>query len=409
MHRYGDDCVAFINGDGEARDVVDSAGRSRNIRLNSEDASDRFNEGKVRFLLSTEAADEGIDLQRNCHCLIHVDLPWNPMRMHQRVGRLNRYGQTKAVEVVYVRNPDTVESRVWDKLTEKITNISHALTNAMAEPEDLQQLVLGMTSPMFFNDLFTEGAEVAPEAFSDWFARKTSKFGDRDVLDTVRQLLGHSTRFDFQQVSGRLPRVDLPDLKPFFASMIAMNGRRIQEADDGFSFLTPELWLTTPRILREYRDVRFVRTTSAPSPSNTVVGVGHALMDEAMKQARGLPACVTALPADIWPYQLFVFLISDKITTTGSTIRAVMCGVAVNNSEICELVPGWIILQRLNTLLGKRTLRRDEAPVRSLDADPLVPRVTRATKFLREQIDSLDLPFTQPEIALVALIVQTPS
>lgn len=63
--------------------------------------------------MSTEAAGEGIDLQESCHTLIHVDLPWNPMRLHQRVGRLNRYGQKHPVEVVTLRNPATVESRIW--------------------------------------------------------------------------------------------------------------------------------------------------------------------------------------------------------------------------------------------------------------------------------------------------------
>ena len=44
-------------------------------------------------MISTEAGGEGIDLQENSYSLIHVDLPWNPMCLHQRVGRLNRYGQ----------------------------------------------------------------------------------------------------------------------------------------------------------------------------------------------------------------------------------------------------------------------------------------------------------------------------
>ena len=117
----------------------------------------------MRFLVSTEAAGEGIDLQENCHSLIHVDLPWNPMRLHQRVGRLNRYGQTRQVEVITLRNPATVESRIWDKLNNKIQNIMLALGHAMDEPEDLMQLVLGMTAPSLFLNLFAEASEVPTE------------------------------------------------------------------------------------------------------------------------------------------------------------------------------------------------------------------------------------------------------
>ncbi|MGB0384709.1 MAG: DISARM system SNF2-like helicase DrmD, partial [Ardenticatenaceae bacterium] len=49
----------------------------------------------VRILLATDAASEGIDLQRHCNRLIHVEIPWNPNRMEQRNGRIDRHGQKK--------------------------------------------------------------------------------------------------------------------------------------------------------------------------------------------------------------------------------------------------------------------------------------------------------------------------
>jgi hypothetical protein len=49
----------------------------------------------VRILLATDAASEGIDLQNHCHRLIHLEIPWNPNRMEQRNGRIDRHGQTK--------------------------------------------------------------------------------------------------------------------------------------------------------------------------------------------------------------------------------------------------------------------------------------------------------------------------
>ena len=56
-------------------------------------------ESKVRILLATDAASEGIDLQNHCHRLVHYEIPWNPNRMEQRNGRLDRHGQ-KAKEVL---------------------------------------------------------------------------------------------------------------------------------------------------------------------------------------------------------------------------------------------------------------------------------------------------------------------
>src|SRR5437773_8965411 len=47
----------------------------------------------VRILLATDAASEGIDLQRHCYRLVHYEIPWNPNRMEQRNGRIDRHGQ----------------------------------------------------------------------------------------------------------------------------------------------------------------------------------------------------------------------------------------------------------------------------------------------------------------------------
>ena len=54
---------------------------------------------KVRILLATDAAGEGIDLQHHCHRLVNFDIPFNPNRLEQRIGRIDRYGQTQTPEV----------------------------------------------------------------------------------------------------------------------------------------------------------------------------------------------------------------------------------------------------------------------------------------------------------------------
>ena len=55
----------------------------------------------IRILLATDAASEGIDLQNHCHRLIHYEIPWNPNRMEQRNGRLDRHGQKSSEVQVY--------------------------------------------------------------------------------------------------------------------------------------------------------------------------------------------------------------------------------------------------------------------------------------------------------------------
>jgi hypothetical protein len=70
-------------------------------------------------LVSTEAGGEGRNLQF-CHFLVNYDLPWNPMRIEQRIGRLHRLGQTHDVHVFNFTARNTVESYVLEIVHEKI-------------------------------------------------------------------------------------------------------------------------------------------------------------------------------------------------------------------------------------------------------------------------------------------------
>src|SRR5947209_7290964 len=99
----------------------------------------------------------------------------------------------------------------------------------MDEPEDIMQLVLGMTSPTLFRELFSEAASVPTGSVTQLFDQKTSRFGGRDVIETVKELVGTCARFDFQQTSSQLPQVDLPALRPFLAAMLTLNRRKFRD------------------------------------------------------------------------------------------------------------------------------------------------------------------------------------
>jgi SNF2 family DNA or RNA helicase len=73
----------------------------------------------VDVLLSTESAGEGRNLQF-CHNMINVDLPWNPMQIEQRLGRLHRVGQKHDVFLTNLVNRGTVEQRILHVLESKI-------------------------------------------------------------------------------------------------------------------------------------------------------------------------------------------------------------------------------------------------------------------------------------------------
>ena len=80
--------------------------------------------GQLRLLLGTDAASEGLNLQR-LGTLINLDLPWNPSRLEQRKGRIQRIGQVRPeVDVYNLRYAGSVEDRVHQLLSQRLQNIS---------------------------------------------------------------------------------------------------------------------------------------------------------------------------------------------------------------------------------------------------------------------------------------------
>lgn len=89
---------------------------------------ERFKDPKgPRVLLSSEVGSEGIDLQF-CRVIANYDLPWNPMRVEQRIGRVDRVGQqAKRISVVNFKVKDTIEERLYDRLHSKIERFANSL------------------------------------------------------------------------------------------------------------------------------------------------------------------------------------------------------------------------------------------------------------------------------------------
>ena len=94
-----------------------------------EDQVERFRDTEgARFLIATDAAGEGINLQF-CHLMVNYDIPWNPARLEQRMGRIHRYGQERDVRIVNLISPETREGRVLKVLLERLEAIREELSS----------------------------------------------------------------------------------------------------------------------------------------------------------------------------------------------------------------------------------------------------------------------------------------
>ena len=88
--------------------------------ISRESTKQRFREGRAEIMVCTDAAAEGLNFQF-CGALVNYDMPWNPMRVEQRIGRIDRLGQEHPViRIVNLHYEDTVEADVYDALRHRI-------------------------------------------------------------------------------------------------------------------------------------------------------------------------------------------------------------------------------------------------------------------------------------------------
>ncbi len=126
-------------------------------------------EREAQFLLSTEAAGEGRNLQF-CRQMINYDLPWNPMRIEQRVGRIHRIGQEREVEIFNLSAEGTIEDYVLHILDSKINMFElvigemDMILGNLADERDFEEIVLDIWARARSDEEVSAGMEELGEA-----------------------------------------------------------------------------------------------------------------------------------------------------------------------------------------------------------------------------------------------------
>ena len=91
------------------------------------DVIGRFNAGRTLLLLATDAASEGLNLHQRCRAVVNLDIPWTPVRLEQRIGRVDRIGQTRRVHAWNLVSINTHDEVLARQLADRVQQISAAL------------------------------------------------------------------------------------------------------------------------------------------------------------------------------------------------------------------------------------------------------------------------------------------
>ena len=154
---------------------------------------DQFRNGEAQILISTEVGSEGLDLQF-CHILINYDLPWNPMVVEQRIGRLDRLGQqSERIVIANFSIPGTIEDRVLTRLYERIGIFKHSVGEL--EPI-LGEHIRKLTRVLMSSQLTEEEREAQIAQTAAILERKRQELDDLEVKSA--HLIGHDEFFNLE-------------------------------------------------------------------------------------------------------------------------------------------------------------------------------------------------------------------
>ena len=154
---------------------------------------DELSNEPCRVLVATDCLSEGINLQDGFNAVLHYDLPWNPNRLEQREGRVDRYGQrAPVVKAIRYFSPDSaVDGVVLDVLLNKAREIHRTLGTHVPVPDDSVSLTEALISALFLRGGPKVGAPVQPSLFPD---EDINDFHRRWELDAERERVNR-TRF----------------------------------------------------------------------------------------------------------------------------------------------------------------------------------------------------------------------
>ncbi len=260
------------------------------MRLEERISAEKEFKHKTQIMVATEAAGEGINLQF-CHLMINYDIPWNPNRLEQRLGRIHRYGQQKDVYVFNLVAEDTREGKILAKILDKLEEIRKALGS---------DKVFDVIGDVFLGkDLYKLVLEAVANARSmDEIITELDIKVDEEYVKKIKDALGESlaTRYiDYTRIKDMLDKAKENRLVPEYVEEFTK--KALNFADGKFrvrrdSFIEIEVPYDVRKIadefdfknrygsiLREYPKATFDKETAFKNPDGEFISFGHPLFE----------------------------------------------------------------------------------------------------------------------------------
>lgn len=276
-----------------------------------------------QVMVCTAAGREGINLQY-ARILVNFDLPWNPMDLEQRIGRIHRYGQKDTSQVFNFVSIDTIEGKIFLTLDEKIHEIASTLGKVDEHgqvAEDLRSQILGQLGTQLSFDQLYRDAINDPELKRTNVELKVALDNAKTAREVIFELFQDLERFDLSEyksisqsaadLSGRL-------LAAFKTGLALFNGSFSQVDEKSFEVTYPAI--SSSKIL-----MTLDRDLATSDSRYDLLGFDHSIVQHMIRalDERPLTARAVTVRAKDDPFLLAVWRLS-LFGERGSTQRRVI-------------------------------------------------------------------------------------
>lgn len=302
----------------------------------------KFWDPRTNLMIATDAAREGINLQF-AHIMIDYELPWNPNRIEQRMGRLHRYGQNKVVQIFNLLVSNTREGEIFGKLMEKLELIRAEMgervfdvLGILLSNTPLQDLIMKALTKRDVREVY----KVVDKNIEE---NKKSLFEKIETKSLIRDRLNLAPLIE-QQTTSREKSLNEKDMERFIRTFFDHFGGKIKKSKEGiFSLKVPGTIADNETINTKYSVVTFSREIAKNLGKYNVefVAIGHPIIDRIIRLSKE-PTFGGKVAVKIDPSNRSGVIFNYLMRTmdgNGKTVNERLCTFFVNleNEDIAEV------------------------------------------------------------------------
>lgn len=294
------------------------------------------NANAIEVLLSSEVGCEGLDFQY-CDCLVNYDLPWNPMRIEQRIGRIDRYGQeSQTIAIFNLITPGTIDAAIYERCLARIGVFRHAIGGSEEILGDITREIHSISGAFELSEQERErrleqlahnkirqieeeqkledrqgelfGLNLSEASWAEKLKQSRNPWLEPAALiEAVGQYLNRRLEKDQDYLMGEKP-VRTLRVSQEARMLLLEDYRRLPKSNDP-THRTWERWLkgTTPTL-----QVTFDQDAAAETPNATLISLSHPLIRQAVAMLNApdsayvtLAVVHADLPAGSHPFALY--------------------------------------------------------------------------------------------------------